>query len=272
MIRNKQKSGANLRLISRRKAEKEKRIFAAALTNEDNLDRTAIRKQLQRYFAGDVEEDKKPTQYATLISLLVLFIAFYIVWPSFLEHIDISKKDDEIYVPAGGYSAAPPPTPKQEVKKELLEEMIPQLYPEIKDVTLVIDQEQEEITEDWENLQVTGDVATIEFGLGGSGGGPVYDAGAGGDVPEPELIHRVEPEYPEPARRARVDGFVLMQAIVNKKGDVVDIKILQTPPARYGFAEKARKAVSQWKFKPSIYKGKPVSVRIRFSVEFNLVY
>lgn len=273
MIGNKETSGANLRLIGRAGKERKKRIFNAALHKGESVDRGATRNMLQHYFDGTDEEEKKPTQYSLLTALIVVLISFYIVWPQFLNVIDISKDKDEIYIPAGGWSAPPQTRVKKERVVETKKEEIPQLYPEIEDLPKLEEEEVEiETDSEWAQLDVQGDIGNVEFGLGGSGGGPVLDAGAGGLVPEPELLFRVEPDYPEPARRSRVDGFVLLQAIVNQKGDVIDVKVLQTPPARFGFAEKAIEAVTQWKFKPSMYKGKPVSVRIRFSVEFNLVY
>jgi protein TonB len=272
-IGKQESSGANLRLVSAIRREKKVRHrLSAGLEPGQKPNPAATREMLDRYFEGPDKEEKKPAQYSLLVSLVTLLVAFYIVFPVGIELIDLQKKQEEVYIPAGGYSAPPRPR-KQEQRVEVKEEQIPQLYPEVEDLNMLVDEpEQENLSEDWENLEVYGDIESVDFGLGGSGGGPILNAGAGGDVPEPELIYRVEPEYPDAARRSRVDGFVLLQAIINKKGDVVDIKVLQTPPERYGFAEKAKEAVAQWKFKPAIYKGKPVSVRIRFSVEFNLVY
>jgi protein TonB len=227
---------------------------------------------LDEYFRGETEEEKKPTRYSMLIALVIVFLSFYIVFPAFVEPIDISKKDDEVYIAAGG-SAAPPPSSNREQKKVVKKELIPNLYPEIDNIELDIEDDVEVSTAgDWDQLSIDGRVGGVDFGTGEGGVGPYIKAGPGGKVPQPELIYRVEPEYPEAARRSRVDGFVLLQAIVNQKGNVVDVKVLQAPAAKYGFAEKAIEAVTQWRFKPSYYKGKPVAVQIKFSVEFNLLY
>lgn len=266
--------GRKFRVPRVRPQEKPKRVFTAAAAEDPATAAEVTRRMLFAYFDGTAEEERKPAQYSLLISLLSLLLALYIVFPSMLEVVDIEKKAEEIYIPAGGYKSLPLSQSKpQERPKTIRQEFIPQLYPEIRDINLVIDDDTVEITEsDWNGLSIDGSVDGVEFGLGGSGSGPTINAGAGGDVPEPELLYRVEPDYPEAARRARVDGFVLIQAIVSKTGDVIDIKVLQAPAAKYGFAEKAVEAVGKWKFKPSIYKGKPVNVRIRFAVEFNLLY
>lgn len=98
----------------------------------------------------------------------------------------------------------------------------------------------------------------------------IYYAGPGG-LPEPELIKRVEPDYPEVARKLRINGYVLLEAVIDEQGFVESVKLLQTPPKRFGFGEAAIKAVKQWEFEPTTVNGEPVKVRIRFSVEFNMV-
>lgn len=266
--------GRKFRMPRVRPQEKPKRVFTAAADEGPVAPPEATRELLLSYFNESNEEERKPAQVSLLVSILSLLISLYLVFPTMMEFVDISKRPEEIYIPAGGYKSLPlAATKKQEQPKTIKQEFIPQLYPEIRDINLVVDDDTVEITEsDWNGLSIDGSVDGVEFGLGGSGSGPTINAGAGGDVPEPELLYRVEPDYPEAARRARVDGFVLIQAIVSKTGDVIDIKVLQSPPAKYGFAEKAVEAVGKWKFKPSIYRGKPVNVRIRFAVEFNLLY
>jgi TonB family protein len=267
-------AGSKLRLISaaRRQKSRQNRMLAAALQPGEQPDREAAVKLAERFFKGESFEDRRPRQYSLLITLFIALISFYIIWPTFLPRMDIQKLEQEIYIPGGGASAMRAVARKQEHKRVVRQEMIPQLYPDIKDVRIVSDDQPElDVSEDYDNLSIGSGTGDLDTGFGDGYGGPVLTAGTG-DVPEPELIYRVEPEYPEAGRRARVDGFVLVEAIVNTRGDVVNTKVLQAPPAKYGFAEKAIEAVEQWKFKPAIYKGRPVNVRIRFQVEFSLIY
>jgi TonB family protein len=275
MIRDKiADTGPKLRLLSaaRRHKTRRNRMLAAVLQEGEGPDREAAAKLAERFFKGDMLEDKRPQQFSLLFTLLITLISFYTIWPSFVQRMDVKKLEQEIYIPGGGAASMKAVARKQERKRVVRQEMIPQLYPAIKDVRIVADDDPKlDVNEDYDNLSIGSGVGDLDTGFGDGFGGPVLNAGTG-DVPEPELIYRVEPEYPEAGRRARVDGFVLIEAIVNTRGDVANIKVLQAPPAKYGFAEKAVEAVQQWKFKPAIYKGRAVNVRIRFQVEFSLIY
>ena len=95
------------------------------------------------------------------------------------------------------------------------------------------------------------------------------DAGAQGVVP-PRVISRVNPTYTEAAMRARIEGKVVMNAVVQDDGAVGEVTIVQSLDATNGLDEQAIKALKQWKFEPGTVKGKPVAVRVRVEMEFNL--
>ena len=263
-------SGPKLRLPFPARRHKQKRVFDVALGEGESPDVAATAKMVRRYFEGPTEEERQPVRYSMLGSLVLMIVSLYIVWPTIMEHLEIQKEPEEIHAIAMG--ASPPPAARNERRRVVQQEMRPMLYPDLREVQIVSDEElQLDVDSDWNSLDVDGRVSGIDTGYGSGLGGPVMNAGYG-DVPELELIYRVEPDYPDPARTARLDGLVILEAIVNTRGDVVDVTVLQTSPPRFGFAEKAVEAVSQWRFRPSIYRGRPVNVRIRFSVEFNLLY
>jgi protein TonB len=99
---------------------------------------------------------------------------------------------------------------------------------------------------------------------------PLY-AGFGG-VTNPELIasSKIVPRYPELARRAKVQGQVILQAVVHKDGTVGEVTVLKTPGAKLGFDEAAMQAVKQWRYKPGLQNGKPVDVYFTIIVDFYL--
>jgi periplasmic protein TonB len=80
---------------------------------------------------------------------------------------------------------------------------------------------------------------------------------------KPVLIHRVNPEYPEVARKARVEGTVILEAIINKNGDVENVKVLRgVHPV---LDQAAVNAVRKWRYKPQTSK-----VHTTVTVKFKL--
>ena len=103
----------------------------------------------------------------------------------------------------------------------------------------------------------------------GSGGG--YGGGlmnVGGGVAAPEVIHSVEPEFTEDARRANFQGSVSIKLIVDSQGNPQNVQLVRH--LGMGLDEKAIEAVRQYKFKPAMYQGHPVSVQIVIEMDFHL--
>ncbi len=84
----------------------------------------------------------------------------------------------------------------------------------------------------------------------------------------PVALHRPLPEYPELARRARVEGTVLLEAVIDRLGNVTDVRIVRD--LRLGCGEAAREAVRSWKYEPAILNGRTVSVILTVTVRFEL--
>ncbi len=91
----------------------------------------------------------------------------------------------------------------------------------------------------------------------------------GGNVQESKLIKRVDPVYPQMARIARVSGTVILQVIVDEEGNVSEVKVLQGNPL---LTEEAVRAVSQWKYSPTLLNGEPVPVTATVTVNFTLTH
>jgi len=89
----------------------------------------------------------------------------------------------------------------------------------------------------------------------------------GGNVQASKLIHRVEPEYPELAKRARVQGMVLLKVTVDEQGNVADIELVRGHPL---LTQAAIDAVRQWKYSPTILNNEPVPVIATVTVNFVL--
>jgi TonB family protein len=103
-------------------------------------------------------------------------------------------------------------------------------------------------------------------GEGGGYGGGLYHVGGG--VAPPVLIHSVDAEFSDDARRAKFEGVSVVSLIVDAHGMPQRIRVSRK--LGMGLDEKAIEAVRQYRFKPSMYQGKPVPVEITVEVNFHL--
>ena len=90
----------------------------------------------------------------------------------------------------------------------------------------------------------------------------------GGDVKAPVVIKRAEPQYTEVARKARLQGTVIVEAIIDRDGNVDHVKVLRG--MGMGLSEQAEAAVKLWKFRPGTMAGQPVDVIFNLVVNFTL--
>lgn len=84
----------------------------------------------------------------------------------------------------------------------------------------------------------------------------------------PEAISQPNPVYTDAARRARVEGAVTLQAIIDKEGNVIQVRVLK--PLPFGLDKAALQAVRKWKFKPATRDGQPIAVYYDLTVNFTL--
>jgi len=86
-------------------------------------------------------------------------------------------------------------------------------------------------------------------------------------VAEANLIHDVPPQYPPDAGRARIEGTVVLMAVIDKNGTVKDVRVESGLPI---LAQAAIDAVRQWRYKPYVIDGEPVEVDSRITINFTL--
>lgn len=114
-------------------------------------------------------------------------------------------------------------------------------------------------------------------GAGGKDGPGIGDGPGGnaiGGLPRknstrPELVSKTEPEYSEDARKAKIQGIVVLRIVVEASGQVSDIHVVHS--LGLGLDERAIEAVRQWKFRPGTADGKPVSTTALVEVNFRLL-
>jgi TonB family protein len=104
-------------------------------------------------------------------------------------------------------------------------------------------------------------------GYGGNTGGGLYRIGGG--VSAPVLVHSVDPDFSDEARRAKYQGVCLISIIVDAQGNPQNPRVVRA--LGMGLDEKALEAIRQYKFKPAMKDGKtPVPVMMTVEVNFRL--
>jgi periplasmic protein TonB len=89
----------------------------------------------------------------------------------------------------------------------------------------------------------------------------------GSRVAAANLIHDIAPIYPPEAGRARIEGTVVLLAVIGKDGTVRDVRVQSGSPL---LAQAAIDAVKQWRYRPYLLNGEPVEVDSQITITFNL--
>jgi protein TonB len=142
--------------------------------------------------------------------------------------------------------------------------------------------------------EMVGSIAAVsapDFGSRGPGTGPGASTGPGGQGPGfgtgegpglngtgppgngaswPRLIVEVKPNYTAEAMRARIEGVVELDIVVQADGSVGQVRLVRSLDSRFGLDEEAIRAVRRWRFDPSRRAGIPMTVRVPVEVSFRL--
>jgi protein TonB len=105
-------------------------------------------------------------------------------------------------------------------------------------------------------------------GYGGNTGGGAYQPGNG--VTMPTLLKEVKPSYTAEAMRAKIQGIVMVKAIVREDGSVSNVEVIRSLDQTYGLDQKAIEAVRNWRFMPGKRMGQSVPVYVEIELTFTL--
>ncbi len=105
-------------------------------------------------------------------------------------------------------------------------------------------------------------------GEGGGSGGGVFRPGSGVEIPR--MLRNVTPRYTAEAMRAKVQGVVLVEAVVLPDGSVGDVTVIRSLDKVFGLDEEAIKAARQMRFLPGTRFGEPVAVLVTIELTFTL--
>lgn len=227
---------------------------------------------------------KNPTDWIISLAVHVLIVSAIVIAPlAFTQAIDLHAFQLTYLTMPKPPAAAPPPAPAvvQQAARRVFRAVrsalvAPTLIP--RRIEMVKDEPAPDVTEG-----VVGGIPGGESGgvlggiLGGTEHGPAAPAIAppaqkkvyrvGGDVKPPREIKVVPPVYSPIAQQAHAEGVVIIDAVIDDHGDVVEARAVSGPGL---LIPEALKAVMQWKYEPTYLDGTPVAIRMEVQVHFRL--
>jgi protein TonB len=222
----------------------------------------AVTTSVEETFALEYEKDRKNMRIAIIGAVIVHIIFFLIQVPEIIAQPEEAKKT-KVYVVQQVRFKPPPPKQQQDIPKQRAKKVpIPDPTPD--------EPEPIRLPDDIDQPEIDMPDTDIIFGIP-EGPPPAEPEGpirVGGDVAPPVKITSPPPQYTEIARKARVQGVVIVEAIIDKQGNVTNVKILKGLPM--GLDTAAADAVKKWRFEPATLNGKPVAVIYNLTVNFRL--
>jgi len=212
-------------------------------------------------FALEYEEDSKTMKVALIVAVVFHLIVLAITIPSLYQTRTAQAQKKKVYVVQQVRFKPPPPKQQQELPKpKAMKIPIPDPTPD----------QPEPIRQPEQEQQIQLPDSDVIFGIpeGPPAVEPQGPIQVGGDVKKPIKVYAPQPEYTEIARKARITGVVIVQAIIDKQGNVTNVKLLKSLPM--GLGQSAVEAIKKWKFKPATLNGKPVEVYYNLTVNFQL--
>ncbi len=212
------------------------------------------------------EDDRRSMRISIAVAVAVHLVLFLINLP------ELASAPKRIGTPKRAYLlqevrfTPPPPAPQRQIPQQREKRRVIPVPDPTPDEPEPIRIEEIEVPE-FEPADVVG-----EFGIPdqppGLGRGGVDAVAVTGNIVPPVKIFHPQPQYTEDARRARIQGVVILEATINREGEVVDIRVLKGLPM--GLDQSAVETTRTWRFKPATENGKPVAVFFNLLVNFSL--
>ena len=212
-------------------------------------------------FMDEEAEDNRTLRRALVFAVVFHLALLAVTFPSMKSLSTKEAEKPKVYVVQQVRFKPPPPQEEQKIPKPKAKKIpIPDPTPDEPEPIRLEEPEEFDIP----------DIDDLVIGIPDAPpepepDGPIYVTG---EVKKPEKLSSPPPQYTEIARKARIQGVVILQSIIDEQGNVTEVSILKGLPM--GLSESAMGAVRQWKFKPATLNGKPVAVYFNLTVNFQL--
>jgi protein TonB len=235
-----------------KKATPEKAAVKAKSTTTDEQMET---------FLYEEAEDNRTLRIAVAVAVVFHIGLLIVSLPEMRDSVSGELKKPKVYVVQQVRFKPPPPQQKQELPKPKAKKVpIPDPTPDEPEPIRIEEPEQFDIP-----LVDDLVIGIPEAPPEPEPDGPIFVTG---NVVKPEKVNAPPPQYTEIARKARIQGVVIVQAVIDEQGVVTDVEVLKSLPM--GLTEAAVDAVKQWTFKPATLNNKPVAVYFNLTVNFQL--
>jgi protein TonB len=214
-------------------------------------------------YLAEAEEDNRNFWIGVGVAVVLHTVLLFAYFPKAgADDSDAQREKPKVYVVQQVRFQPPPPPKQQEIPKPKSKKVpIPDPTPDEPEPIRLEDEIQPEM--ELPNTDVIFDIPD-----GPPPSEPTGPLQVGGDVQAPVKLDAPPPQYTEIARKARIQGVVIVQAIINKEGSVENVKVLKGLPM--GLDQAAIDAIKRWRFKPATLNGKPVTVYYNLTVNFTL--
>jgi TonB family protein len=211
------------------------------------------------------DEERKGLRFAIALAVVAHLIFFVLNWPEFSGKTYQVGSQDPVYVVQQIRFQPPPPAQQKTIKPQEKRKKIPIPDPTPEDPEPIVIEEIDLPETELIDLVAMVGIPEGPPSLGADGSGPVA---IGGGIKPPIKTYDPPPRYTEEARQGQIQGVVILEAVIDREGNIPRVKVLKGLPS--GLTDSAVETVKQWKYKPATLEGKPVAVFMVLTISFSL--
>ena len=92
----------------------------------------------------------------------------------------------------------------------------------------------------------------------------------GPGITQPTVVRQVTPQYTSEAMRQKIQGRVVLEAVVGIDGRITAVRVVRSLDKSFGLDQQPLAAARQWRFTPAVRNGVPIAVKVMLDLEFRL--